>query len=246
MRLKGSSNTSTEPSGWESRAIFIFGIVFLSTILTLATAFPDPTPFQYTTFRIVLALSVAGIAAFVPGFLHLKIGNIIKAGGALSVFCVVYFFSPAGLVASPEPPPPPPKENAKLAISSWLDKIDNGDYADAWGEISSEGKKRFYKNLFIETFENQRTPLGIAVERDIYGLSQINQLPDGTIGNFAIYTYRTLFKNVENHLLEQVTVVVEENEWRVLFHMFYPDPTTNSFGQIEAMKEVLESHESNH
>ena len=51
-------------------------------------------------FRIVLALASAGIATFVPGFLRLKIKNWLSAGGALAVFAIVYFFSPATLVVN--------------------------------------------------------------------------------------------------------------------------------------------------
>lgn len=66
--------------------VFAFGFVFVVTLLVIAFRFPDPTVFQYTVFRIVLALAAAGIAAFVPGFLKLQISNWLSAGGALAVF----------------------------------------------------------------------------------------------------------------------------------------------------------------
>jgi len=79
----------------------VFGVVFISTILVIAIFFPQPTTFQYTVFRIVLALAAAGVASVVPGFLLVTVGTWVRAGGAIGVFVVVYFFSPAALLLNP-------------------------------------------------------------------------------------------------------------------------------------------------
>jgi hypothetical protein len=84
--------------GTEKILAYVFGVVFVSVLLALAVLIPKPTPFQYTVFRIVLALAAAGVAAVIPGFLQAKVGAFIRAGGALAVFVVVYFYSPVGLV----------------------------------------------------------------------------------------------------------------------------------------------------
>lgn len=80
---------------------FVFGCTFVCALLVLALLIPNPTPFQYQTFRIVMALAAAGVAAMIPGFLkveiHPTVKVIIRAGGALGVFVVVYFFNPAKL-----------------------------------------------------------------------------------------------------------------------------------------------------
>jgi len=80
-----------------------FGVVFITTIIILAIAFPYPSQFQYTVFRIILALAVAGVAAVIPGIFHLQIRKELVAGGALTFFVVVYFFSPAHLTSRPRP-----------------------------------------------------------------------------------------------------------------------------------------------
>jgi hypothetical protein len=79
---------------------FLFGVCFVVVLLVLAIVFPNPTPFQYTVFRIVLALAAAGTAAMIPGFITARVSTVIRAGGALAVFVIVFFFSPAGLVKS--------------------------------------------------------------------------------------------------------------------------------------------------
>lgn len=79
-----------------------FGAAFLVAILAMAVVFPSPTAFQYTVFRIVLAISAAGFAAMIPGFLEVTVNNYVRAGGALAVFVIIFFFSPANLVALPK------------------------------------------------------------------------------------------------------------------------------------------------
>src|SRR5262245_15907864 len=83
----------------QQRAAFGFGVVFIVATLALAIAFPNPTLFQFTVFRIVLALAAAGVAAMIPGFIELQVSEWIRAGGALAVFVLVYFYNPASLVA---------------------------------------------------------------------------------------------------------------------------------------------------
>jgi hypothetical protein len=78
---------------------FFFGISFITVILVVAIFIPNPTPFQYQVFRIVLALAAAGCAAMIPGSLNIKIPNQLTAGGALAVFVLVYFTNPAQIVA---------------------------------------------------------------------------------------------------------------------------------------------------
>lgn len=81
----------------ERHLAFAFGVVFVIVLLVLATLVPNPTPFQYTVFRIVLALAAGGVAAMIPGFLTVTVPNFLRAGGALAVFVIVYFYSPAEL-----------------------------------------------------------------------------------------------------------------------------------------------------
>jgi hypothetical protein len=96
----------------ERIAVFAFGVVFVVVLLTLAIKFPEPTRFQYEVFKVVLALAAAGVAAMIPGFLEVNLPNWVKAGGALAVFVLVMYKSPAGLVVPP--PPEPVKGNVIL------------------------------------------------------------------------------------------------------------------------------------
>ena len=79
---------------------FAFGIIFVIVLMIIAFKVPNPTPFQYNVFRIILSLAAAGVAAMIPGFINVELGKtteiIIRAGGALAVFVVVYSSKHAG------------------------------------------------------------------------------------------------------------------------------------------------------
>lgn len=96
-------------TSWQKIAAFIFGVVFIITLLVLAIAIPHPTPFQYIVFRMVLAISMAGVAAMIPGFINIQLNPradiILRAGGAIAVFVITFFFSPAQLITEPPPLP---------------------------------------------------------------------------------------------------------------------------------------------
>ena len=52
---------------------FVFGLAFVIILIMLAVKFPEPTPFQYSVFRAVLALAAAGVGAMIPGFLDVNL-----------------------------------------------------------------------------------------------------------------------------------------------------------------------------
>lgn len=93
---------------------FIFGAVFVTALLILSLFIPDPTPTQYATFKTILALAAAGVGGILAGTLHVT-GTIqkwsIRAGGAIALFVIVYFFTPT-----------PPEEGDEIH------QVINGDF----------------------------------------------------------------------------------------------------------------------
>lgn len=103
--MTDSSPSSSGPSEGddgltERRLAYLFGTTFVVIMLAIALFVPDPTTFQQFVFRIVLGLAAAGVAATISGVLHVQIRSTIRAGGAISVFVIVYFFSPAALLTA--------------------------------------------------------------------------------------------------------------------------------------------------
>jgi hypothetical protein len=124
-----SANTRrgrAQTSRWEILAAFIFGVVFVTTILVLAVAFPKPTAFQFT---MLMALACAGVAAVVTSFLSLKISlplkSTLRAGGALAVFALVCLYNPAALVVDTSALEQTIQTEAKTTLYS-CDKMSQG------------------------------------------------------------------------------------------------------------------------
>ena len=87
-----------EKALWEEHIAGIIGVVFLLITIVLAIVFPEPTPFQFRVFVGALAMCLSGIAAEIPGFMHVKLSLgrqlVATAAGALAIFLLVYFFGP--------------------------------------------------------------------------------------------------------------------------------------------------------
>lgn len=78
--------------------IFVFSVIIGAVFFILATAFPHLTPFQYTLFRIILALACAGVALLLPGLFNIRHKHLIGIVSGLIVFVLAYLLIPAVLV----------------------------------------------------------------------------------------------------------------------------------------------------
>lgn len=88
---------------WERVAMFVSGIVLIGALLWIALVNPSPTNFQYTIFRVVLALGGGAFAALIPGTINFKYRDFVRAGGALAVLAIIYFCTTAPpTVANPD------------------------------------------------------------------------------------------------------------------------------------------------
>ena len=78
---------------------FVFGCVASAAVLWLAFKGQNLSDQQFEILRIVLALAGGGVGAVIPGFLDVSVKAstkvALRAGGALAVFVVLYFWSPA-------------------------------------------------------------------------------------------------------------------------------------------------------
>ena len=78
---------------------FGFGVVFVTTLIVLAVAIPNPPATTFYIFRVVIALAAAGVGAVIPGLLIVHVGKVVRAGGALGLFVLVYLINPPALIA---------------------------------------------------------------------------------------------------------------------------------------------------
>ena len=191
---------------------FFFGLSFVSALLVLAIWFPQPTPFQYTVFRITLALAAAGIAGIIPGMIRLTVNPgtalLIHAGGALAVFVMVYLFAPARLQM--EQPAPPVSSNAVEEISSLpttkerekpVESITVPPVKSDADAVEKNLPDAAQEKIKIEYIDNRDgtitdTKTGLMWKRCSEGLSGEN-CEEGEIEKYTWYDAVKRFKNIE-------------------------------------------------
>jgi Protein of unknown function (DUF4019) len=218
---------------WEIVAAFCFGVVFLTTILTTALFKPDPTPYQYTVFRIILALAAAGIGAILPGFFEIK-NKIISAGGALALFLVVFYGAPAAL--SPVLKEPEEiSDNSQPIIDKWFVAMDSGNLRAAYDQTSTRFQNQYTYEQFKQLTSQYMGPLGATQGRKLYSTSFAQSPPGSPVGRYQYNMYETTFEKFAKPLYMNVTVIGENGNWKVFGYalaarneqgMFIPfDPT---------------------
>lgn len=161
--------------------IFLFGMVCLIGVVTLVFCFDELNPAQYTVVKTIMAIGVAGVASLLPGTINVKINPGIKAVGAVAVFVLVYFFSPAP-PASNQPvgsntkvtgPTVPGEERGKTPYVNRKPKPLNKANMDKPGILQELEKKGFLDKLQeAANYAKAMTPDGdmkaLTLYREVY------------------------------------------------------------------------------
>lgn len=98
------ANDLNETPKWQLVTGLVIGVLFALIILLSAILIPSPTPTQFFVFRGFFAVSLAAIAAIIPGLLNVESRFqkfSIRATGAIAVFVIVWLLNPPALVGSP-------------------------------------------------------------------------------------------------------------------------------------------------
>lgn len=98
----GANNLNETPN-WQLVTGLVIGVLFALIILLSTIFIPSPTATQFFVFRGVFAVSLAAIAAIIPGLLNVESRFqrfSIRATGATAVFVIVWLLNPPALVGS--------------------------------------------------------------------------------------------------------------------------------------------------
>lgn len=225
--------------GLERLLVFIFGVAFITTILVIAIFIPEPKPFQWNIFKTVLALAGAGVAAFIPGFIEIEINKIVRAGGALAVFVLLFFNNPANLVVNYK------EVTKKYDLLSFrlgeditttdivINQVTEGDSSDI-AEIRNTAKKR------LDIIQNNADQLGLKInlnnlfettnsKHNLFPQSKYDYVIDGltgmysrnTVSYFRIGWYLT-WLYVEGSIVTDSTTQREHPEFLKEYLQLYP------------------------
>ena len=97
------ANDLRETPKWQLITGLFIGVLFALIILLTAIFIPSPSPTQFFIFRGIFAVSMAAIAAIIPGLLHVESRFqkfSIRATGAIAVLVIIWLLNPPALVGS--------------------------------------------------------------------------------------------------------------------------------------------------
>ena len=106
----GPSDLHEQERPWKLITLFAFAVVGLGTLLLITQIDPHPSQTNWYIYLTVLALAAGGVAALLPGAINFGVPGSLKAGGALAVVALIFYFG------SKIPPPPPDS----LSMKSFL------------------------------------------------------------------------------------------------------------------------------
>ena len=205
---------------------FVFGAIFIVTILVFTTVVKDPSPTALWTYRVILALAAGGVAAILPGFIDVKYKTFVQAGGAIGVFVLV-------LVAFPAPQPvakkaeATPKEQSRdvvwptedpgFAARKYVDLVDNGKYLEAYEVVDKTMGSPWAS--FESSYKAGRGPLGPVIDRRQTGELRLVDPPGKPKGGYVTVTYQTRFTNAPKCREEVVLLrAMPDRTWSVSTH----------------------------
>lgn len=207
---------ATRARSSDQRLAFAFGVVFLLIILGMAIFRPRPTPFEYTVFRITLALAAAGVGAVMPGFLHVQLAHWVRAGGALAMFVIVYFAAPAAMTNVVDADPVEFGGNPVPVARLWLEVVDKGKYDDAYEATALAFKTRFDRDSVTSLLTVERSALGDVASRRLVSDQPLVNPPGQTPGAYRGIAFVTKFAKYKRPIYESVWLRSEEDGWKVV------------------------------
>jgi hypothetical protein len=77
---------------WKLILSFAFAVCALAILILLAKLDPNPSQTNWYIYLTLLALAAAGVVALLPGAITFNVPGSLKAGGALAVFALVFYF----------------------------------------------------------------------------------------------------------------------------------------------------------
>lgn len=108
------------------------------------------------------------------------------------------------------------KEKAAVAAAEqWLSWVDTGTYDKSWKEASEYFKNAVSQDVWEQSLQGVRGPLGKLISRNINRTLYKTSLPGAPDGEYVIIQFETSFTNKKS-AIETVTQMLEtDGRWRV-------------------------------
>ena len=103
-------------------------------------------------------------------------------------------------------------EPSTKAVDSWLNIIDNSQYAKSYQATAPLFKEQLTEQKWVEALEQVRKPLGKVVSRQMKEAKEVSDLPGVPKGEYLVVMYQTDFEN-KAAAIETVTFKKESDTW---------------------------------
>lgn len=244
--------TGTGDGRLPSKAPFWFSSAAFAALLGISLFVPGWAQQNNTLFKTLLALAAAGVAASLPGFLHFEVSNIVKAGGALAAFALVFLVNPpkeavpAALAVQVRPKSPsahyPPLKNVELEIwnkNEWLKaKFSEEGVADFKNLSPDIIGKTVALRWKAEYYRPARDSLLVAPPS-----VGVEFVPDGSLGQVS-GTVQDAQGNFLSGVIVRVEGIADTTDTFGLFHLSIPAERQKAKYRLIAVKTNYDTWEN--
>ena len=110
---------------------------------------------------------------------------------------------------------PDKKTAAITAATSWLNKIDNNQYAASWTDAAPIFKNAITQQQWVQSLNNIRTPLGKLISRKLMNATYKTALPGAPDGEYVVIQFNTSFTNKKSAVETITPMMNTDKTWRV-------------------------------
>ena len=97
---------------------------------------------------------------------------------------------------------------------TWLQGIDNGNYAPSWTNAAAYFQSAMTSEKWVEAVQQVRKPLGPLVSRKVKSAQEMTSLPGAPDGRYIVMQFETSFANKKS-AIETVTFMQEKDgQWK--------------------------------
>lgn len=119
------------------------------------------------------------------------------------------------ILAAPALPADKPEDAALAAAESWLQLVDDGNYAMSWEQAARNFKGAVKQTDWSQMIGGVRAPLGKLVSRKLKSREYTEKMPGAPDGKFVVIQYDTVFEHKAS-AVETVTPIADPDDvWRV-------------------------------
>jgi hypothetical protein len=112
------------------------------------------------------------------------------------------------------------EQEARAAALHWLQLVDAGDYAQAYGEEPARLRAATTEAQFNRSMEGRRAPFGKVLSRKFIGAAFTKKLTGSPDGRYESILFRTSFEH-KAVAAERVILTYESRRWRVVDYRVY-------------------------